>query len=388
MRRPSQHPIAANTVCRSTVSAILSDSGIPISPAVHEQPGDVQAHCEMLHGAMHREYACPEDQPDRISDWRETARPALRRLLGLERIAADVGTHEPAVELGEPERLAGEPVTRRLGYIQVEPTVRLPFYLLVPDGPGPHPLAIMPHGHDQFGIYAGVVNSEADRQRMLAEDRDVALQAARRGMIAIAPATRGLDGFVIRNLEKRKNRSDCNLHLYHCLLAGRSAVGERVWDAERLLDWAMASLDVDPRYVLAMGNSGGGVATLFMAACDPRVTISVASCSYTPWFNRLGMFMFCPCNLVPGITRFGEIWDVAALIAPRWFQCVHGRADRVRLLHEAAAGVEPLTRIYQAMGVPARLDHRIGEGGHRFFSDLMWPFIDRAIAAIGEAEPT
>ncbi|MFW6059303.1 MAG: alpha/beta hydrolase family protein [Phycisphaeraceae bacterium] len=368
------------TLAHDTAMVHADDGAAP-----PRQPADVAAHLAALHGPAHRTYVCPVDEPARLEAWRETARPALRQLVGLERIAADVGSHAPTVELGEPERIAGEPITRRLGYIQVEPTVRLPFHLVEPNTPGPHPLAIMPHGHGKFGMYAGVVEDEAARRQMLEEDRDVALQAARRGMVAIAPATRGIDGFVIRNVEKTRPLNDCHLHMFNCLLAGRTAIGERVWDAQCIIDWALAELNIDSERILVTGNSGGGVATLFIAACDARVTVAVPSCSYTVWVTEGGTFPLCPCNAVPGITRFGEGWDVAGLIAPRWLMCVHGSTDPTRPPEEAAPAIAPLQRIYEAAGVPERFAHGIGEGGHRFYSDLMWPFIEKALAAVDTA---
>jgi hypothetical protein len=38
-----------------------------------------------------------------------------------------------------------------------------------------------------------------------------------------------------------------------------------------------------------------------------------------------------------------------------------------------------LKEIYAAAGVPDRFVHRWGDGGHRFYEDLMWPFIESAI---------
>mgnify|MGYP003349230786 CR=1 FL=1 len=60
---------------------------------------------------------------------------------------------------------------------------------------------------------------------------------------------------------------ECRSQLMHCLLAGRTAVGERVWDLQRLLDWAVTLPGADSRRVLMMGNSGGGMVTMFAAAC-------------------------------------------------------------------------------------------------------------------------
>jgi hypothetical protein len=59
---------------------------------------------------------------------------------------------------------------------------------------------------------------------------------------------------------------------------------------------------------------------------------------------------------------------------------VNGRKDALFAVREVDRAVAAARRIYQAAGVGDRFAHRWGEGGHRFYSDLMWPFIQRAVA--------
>ena len=165
----------------------------------------------------------------------------------------------------------------------------------------------------------------------------------------------------------------------HCLLVGRTAIGERVWDMERILDWATALPEVDTKHVLMMGNSGGGMVTIYTAACDERITIAVPSCSFAPLTSRAGYIFHCDCNMVPGLLELGDLAGVAGLIAPRRLLAVNGRHDA---LHSAVAIERAAARvrtIYQAAGCPDHFDHRWGSEGHRFYKDLMWPFVLDAI---------
>jgi hypothetical protein len=113
-------------------------------------------------------------------------------LIGLDAIGKDATGQKPAVQLETPQVRDGSTIRR--GRIETEPHVNIPFWLLKPNGEGPFPLAVLPHGHDSAGhdTYAGVYRDEAHRVKSLAEDRDVAVQAVRRGFVAIAPAVRGL----------------------------------------------------------------------------------------------------------------------------------------------------------------------------------------------------
>ena len=163
----------------------------------------------------------------------------LQQLLGLDNMAQDTAGHQPSVRLGEPEDR--NDYSLQLGYIETEPNIHLPFWLLRPQGQTrPIQLAIVPHGHDRQGhnSYAGVYQDESHRQQSLAMDRDVAVQAVRHGFVAIAPATRGLSlaaNYVPDTFDRHGNR-DCRSYLIHAILAGRTAEGERVWDMMRLID--------------------------------------------------------------------------------------------------------------------------------------------------------
>lgn len=349
--------------------------------ANHQHSADVLAHIARMYDPRHREYACNAETPEEFARWQERARPALRELLGLTRMERELRKHCPLIELGEAEELDG--FTRRLGTIEAEPDWKVEFWMLCPDGDGPFPLAVMPHGHEARGhdTYAGVHGGDARRiQRINELDADVAVQAARRGFLALAVNTRGFEANTIPDLNQRHDGHDCHSELIHALLAGRTAIGERLWDLERVIDWAVAQPEVDGERVLMMGNSGGGMATSYAAACDTRVTIAVPSCSFATFVGENGLAHHCDCNTVPGIYRFGEFSDVAGLIAPRHQLIVNGSEDALFPQGEVQRAVEGVRAIYEAAGAPDRFEHRWGPEGHRFYADLMWPWVEDALS--------
>ena len=342
--------------------------------------GDVLAYLQRLFAPGRRLFSCAATAPEGVRRWQEEARPALRHLLGLDAMHDDLHGHTVRVELGEPKDL-GE-YTRQLGHIGTEPEWKIPFWLLRPKGDGPSPLGVFPHGHSRRGFdqYVGIAHGERDREKIEREDRDVAVQAARHGFLAIAPTTRGFEPAAVPDINGRHGRADCRSQLVHCLLAGRTAMGERVWDMERLLDWAAGLPEVDSRRILMMGNSGGGMVTIYAAACDTRIAVAVPSCSFCTLVGQTGLVHHCDCNAVPGIGTFGELYDVAGLIAPRHLLVVNGREDPLFPLPEVDRSAAGVRRIYAAAGIPERFAHRYGDGGHRFYKHLMWPFIHQALA--------
>ena len=296
-------------------------------PPKHD--GEALAYLRRLYGEGKRTFAFHADAGESVAAWQRRARPVLRHLIGLDRIAEEAEGHKPTVSLKEPEDCGD--YTRRLGTIASEPHISVPFWLLRPKSRGPHPLGLFPHGHKARGMdeYAGIAHGEKDRQHIESQERDVAVQAVRRGFLAIAPTTRGFPPAAVPDITGRHGKRDCRSQLIHCLLAGRTPMGERVWDMMRLLDWASKLPEVDGRRVLMMGNSGGGVVTLYAAACDERIGVAVPSCSFAPFVGQGGLVHHCDCNAVPGILRFGELWDVAGLVAPRHLCIVNGRQDRL-----------------------------------------------------------
>lgn len=336
-----------------------------------------------LYGEAQQEFTFRPDYPGGFSAWQKAARPRLQQLLGLPAIKKYAAQHEVKVTLEEPESRGSHTLQR--GTIETEPHVTLPFYVLRPPGQGPFPLGLFPHGHDRAGHHtsAGVYADDKQRQHALEEDRDVAVQAVERGILAIAPAMRGMnaEALVAPDVVGRHGQRDCRSQQMHALLAGRTAVGERVWDLSRIIDWATANYKVDTRRILSMGNSGGGVVTLYAAACEPRITVAVPSCSFSLLASRTGHIYHCDCCAIPGIFRWGNLYDVAGLAAPRHFLAVNGLHDSLHNNDDIRHSARRAAAIFAAAGVPDHFAHRFGDAGHRFYKALMWPFVEQAFKA-------
>jgi len=313
--------------------------------------------------------------------WRERLHAALVEALGLPAMAQDLADHRPRAERLDGETCDG--FVRERWQLWVEPTVPLPFYLLKPADAGgrPLPLVLTPHGHNHPHIYAGISHSDDERRSMQEGQRDIAVQAVRQGYLAIAPTTRAFGATRTEKDLAENKLSSCRTALMHGLLLGRTAIGERVWDMQRLLDWALAALPVDRQRVAITGNSGGGTVSLFAAAVEPRFTVAVPSCYFCTFAGSIGSIHHCDCNYVPGIMRLGEMGDIAGLCAPRPFRAIAGVQDDIFPIAEARKSFSHLQRIYAAAGAPEACSLFEGEGGHRYYSAGAWPFIRAAFDA-------
>jgi hypothetical protein len=265
---------------------------------------------------------------------------------------------------------------REKWYLESEPLMYLPFWLLRPvDKKKQYPLVLTPHGHNHPDIYAGIARNEQEKAGIIEGERDIGVQAVKEGYIAIAPTARAF-GETLDPFEKDPGEfSSCRAELKHCLLTGRTVIGERVWDISRLIDWALKNLPVDKKKIAITGNSGGGTTSLFAGACEKRISVVVPGSYFCTFEESIGKIFHCDCNYVPGMMDLGEMHDVAGLIAPRPFCAINGKEDPIFPIGAARKAYKKLKNIYRVAGVPERCRLYEGDGGHRYYKAGSWPFI-------------
>ena len=319
-----------------------------------------------------------------FGQWQDKAREALIELTGLKQMEKDLDGFTPKIQLGQAEK-TNELFTRALCSMETEPGVVIPFYLLIPKDANPAqplPLLICPHGHDKLGLhsYAGAFKDEKHSRKVLEKQGDIGAQAARRGYVVIAPATRGLaEEVLVPDPKGRHGNRPCRAQLIHCLLAGRTPIGERVWDMQRLLDWAEKHPLIDPKRIAMTGNSGGGVLTAYTAAIDTRIRVAIPSCSFSSVMSAEGFIFHCDCCLVPKLRDWGDWKELGGLVAPRHLFIVHGVDDSLHHPPTVEKLAVSIGKIFQAAGVPDHSALKWGNSGHRFYPKKMWPFIEKGL---------
>lgn len=340
---------------------------------------DADTYVSTLFADTHRRFAFRAENLADALAWQREFRPELARLLGLDAIAAHGTPPLDARLIGSEEQ---PDHIREEWRLETEPGFHLPFYLLRPTGAsGRRPLVLTPHGHGELAkkTYVGLWESEEDRRKLEEGERDVALQAVREGYLALAPDMRAFADLRRREEREKRANNSCRTLQMHALLFGRTLIGERVWDIQRLIDWATARDDIDPAAVVITGNSGGGTISLFAAAIDERIRVSAPGSYFCTFKDSIGSVYHCECNYVPGILRYGEMADVAGLIAPRPFLAVTGQEDPIFPIAAVKASFARLQEIYRVFDVPDGCRLSIGDGGHRYYKKDVWPFVREAL---------
>lgn len=314
-------------------------------------------------------------QQGSLDGWRQDFRRELRRILGMELIRAPQDTPlEPRLL----ETKTFDSYTQEKWLIRTEPGIDIPFYLLLPqDGSNaPRPLVLAPHGHGRRGkeVYVGNYASEREREESMEGDRDIALQAVAAGYAAIAPDVRGF-WEMAREKDMTSNKNNSCVELQRtAMMFGRTLIGERVHDMGRLIDFAATRSEIDATRVIITGNSGGGTVTLFTAALDDRISICIPGSYFCTFGHSIVPLSHCACNLVPGILQLGEMYDVAALIAPRPILVVHGVDDRIYPIEGTRYAFSQLQEVYAHLNAAERCELYEGNGGHRYFKERVWSF--------------
>ncbi|MEJ2211067.1 MAG: hypothetical protein P8129_18790 [Anaerolineae bacterium] len=292
------------------------------------------------------------------SAWQADLRHRLWDLLGVGQQPWQVWDAQ-ALQVRVEEEIADGDVVRELIWYRSEGDLWVPAYVFRPHKPGPSRPGGPPRPAIVFFPGHGTIDQAADAGD--ARQRGGALALARAGFVVLAVEPRGF------------GRLGAVGHLQldgAARLVGRTWYGLLVHDGLRALDYLATRPDVDAARLGVAGIGAGGGAALYTAALDDRARAAVMG-------GYLGRYVMasldeerCPCSGIPGILRYAEMGDVAALVAPRPALYVNGRQDPT--VDPGARDSFAVARhVYQVLDVPLRV--RLIEPetlGHAFDSQL------------------
>ena len=251
-----------------------------------------------------------------------------------------------------------------------EPDMSVIAYVLIPKDVAPgerRPAVLAAHGHGGGkDDVCGIGHGESERvDRIASLNYDYARQFALRGYVVIAPDWRAFG-------ERRAggatpSKDVCDLLEDKALLFGQNLLTLNVWDARCAISYLQSRPDVDPERIGCAGLSYGGTMTLFTTVTDQRVKCAVVS-GYLNRFDSfaLGKGHFCGAQLPIGLLEYGEMEDVACLIAPRPLLIESATGDSVFPIEASRRASEAVRRAYAAAGVPERFDVDEFDGAHEW----------------------
>ena len=224
----------------------------------------------------------------------------------------------------------------------------------VPDGDGPFPAVIVTPGH-------GAGKSS---------QYNWAANFARNGILALAIDPVG-QGERMQHWDPETGASKLERladHEHASLsteLIGDHLARYFINDGMRGVDYLIQRGDVDPDRIGAFGCSGGGTATAYLAALDPRIHAAATACfltSFKELFPTQG-----PQDAeqtIPGFTAAGlDFADWVELAAPRSYAIISTTEDMFPFAG-ARETYEEAKKFYSLFGAEDQLEWITGPGGH------------------------
>jgi dienelactone hydrolase len=271
------------------------------------------------------------------------------------------------------------PSYRREKFIfQSRPGLFVLGYLLTPaQGQAPHCAVICLPGHGR-GVddIVGIDDKGQPRTDKAGYQHDFALQVVEHGMAAVAIEQLA---FGCRRDERTRARnlgtSSCQPSAGAAFLMGETMIGWRVYDVMRTIDWLETRPEIDAKRVGCMGISGGGTITTFASALEPRIRAALISGYLNTFRDSVFSIAHCIDNYVPGILEWCEMYDVAALIAPRPLFSESGERDNIFPVAATRASFERVQKIYALFGKPELAGQEIFDDEHVFHGKRGLPFL-------------
>jgi dienelactone hydrolase len=331
----------------------------------------------------------PEDAPYRFraetqaeaERWQAETRRALDEVLGFQE--GPLVDPEPQVI----ESVDRGDYVREKVLLRTSPYTLMPVYLLLPKKAAyPRPSAVAFHGHG-YGVkdIVGLWEDGDERDSADGYHKDFAVALCRRGFAVAAPeiscfGERQTDFGYLDGPISGTAPTTCDHTAKLAFHLGGSALGLRVWDAKRLIDYLGTRPEFDVARLGAMGISGGGMHTFFSTCLDERIRACVVSGYYCTFRDSILAMSHCTCNFVPGLGRFGEMYDLVGLISPRPLLIESASKDPIFPVASARASLERARQVYGVWGAAGQVEGDFFEGRHQISGRRAYDFLWEKLA--------
>jgi dienelactone hydrolase len=345
---------------------------------IEDRRFDPVAYARDLYAAAPRRLAFEARTRAQAEIWQRTLRAKLIELIG----GFPAERHPLRPVLIEGRDFPG--YRREKIVFDSRPGVSVLAYVLLPEKrrtPTPAMICVPGHGRGVDDIVA-IDEQGRDRTDKAGYQHDFAIQVVEAGMAAVAIEPMGF-GCRRDELNARHGlaQKGCEPIAGGALMVGQTLIAWRVWDVVRTLDYIATRSDLDSSRVGCMGISGGGTATLFSTAIEPRLRVAMVSGYLNTFRDSVGSLAHCVDNYVPGILNWAEMYDIAGLIAPRPLFVESGEQDNIFPIHASLESFQKVRDIYGVFGSPELVEQEVFPGEHSFWGKRGIPFLFRHLMA-------
>jgi hypothetical protein len=140
----------------------------------------------------------------------------------------------------------------------------------------------------------------------------------------------------------------------------------------RGIDYLAGRPDVDPQRIAVTGISGGGAATFWIAAADPRVSVAVpvsGLADLRSYVTNRVLNGHCDCMFF--YNTFQWPWArIAAMVAPRPLLFTNSDHDKIFPMDADQRVINRLTRVWSLFGASDRVEAFVSIGEHAYRQDI------------------
>lgn len=318
------------------------------------------------------EAAAARPVPSSVAEFeieRERRRRELMRSLGLDPLPPRTPLN--AQVTGVVQR-AGYRIEKLLFESRPQFFVTANLYLPDPLPQGKLPVIVNPHGHWQHKKQEPVVQTRAISQALA-------------GYLAVVVDSPGHSFEGGAPVERRFAGTHNDLRL---LLGSMNTTSVYVWDLVRTLDYLETRPEADMTRVGITGASGGGLATAYAFAAEPRFTCAVPVVYASSL--EVNANNGCLCNHVPATLQVGDRADVLAIRAPKPVFVIGAQDDPEFPPEGTKRTGEKLKETYALLGKEGLSQYRVFDGPHdynRAMREAAMGFFDLHLRRRGNGTP-
>ncbi len=306
--------------------------------------------------------------------WQANFAAKLRELLG---------PHQPPAKWhAQVERVVELPDHRREELILIAPGhAPLPLYLLIPKGvKGPCPAIVAVHGHGPHG-YDAVVGRELTPgidNAVKSANYDYGRQLVRRGYVVAAPCLTPF-GRRLGDGKPQRGTDPCAVAFIRLQMLGKLLIAENLRDVLWAVELLARRKDVDAQRLGCVGLSYGGRMAMLAAAVEPRIKVAVVSGALNCFQERVQVRYSCGAQVIPGLLKYGDVPEIASLIAPRPCLWEVGTKDALMPERWVTEAHGRIRKVYRALGAEKQLRVDRFQGGHRWHGEEAYRLLDAVL---------
>lgn len=259
----------------------------------------------------------------------------------------------------------------------------LPVYLLLPrpkaGKPRPGVLALHGHGGHGHRPVAGCDEMPGVSQAISSANYDYGRQLARRGYAVAVPCMTPFGIRLSSSKEGAGKLDSCGDTFIRMQMLGNLLIAENLRDCLWALELLARHDEVDPERLGCVGLSYGGRMTMLTAAVEPRIRVAVISGALNVMQERVSKPYGCGAQIIPRLLQYGDVPEIASLIAPRYCLWEIGSRDALMIPKWVEEALTRIRRVYKALGAEDHLLVDRFEGGHQWNGKEAYPLLKRVL---------